>query len=195
VSQTADEAAPAAPAIRPMRADARRNYEALIAAARESFRDGDADTSLEAIAQRAGVGIGTLYRHFPNRLALLEAVYRDEVDALGASAAANLDHADPWGGFARLLHDFSDYATTKRALFQELVDAVGRDSDLLTHSRQVIETSFRSVLERAQGAGVVRSDVTAGDVIRLVGGCTMMPGATEDQQARILEVVLAGLRA
>jgi AcrR family transcriptional regulator len=178
-----------------MRADARRNYESLIAAARELFRDGDADTSLEAIAQRAGVGIGTLYRHFPNRLALLEGVYRDEVDALGAGAQKILEDADPWDGLVQLLHDFIDYAATKRALFQELVDAVGRDSELLTHSRQVIEMSFQSVLEKAQDAGVARPDVTASDVMRLVGGCTMMPGSTDDQRRRMLDVVLAGLRA
>jgi AcrR family transcriptional regulator len=178
-----------------MRADARRNYERLIQAARESFRETDADTSLEAIAQRAGVGIGTLYRHFPNRLALLEAVYRDEVDALGARTRENIESADPWDGLDTLLHDFIDYAATKRALFHELVEAVGRDSELLTHSRAVIESAFDSVLSKAQQAGVVREGVTASDVMRLVGGCTMMPGSTDEQRERMLEVVLAGLRA
>jgi AcrR family transcriptional regulator len=179
-----------------MRADARRNYERLIAAARESFRDGAADTSLEAIAQRAGVGIGTLYRHFPNRLALLEGVYRDEVDALGARSQQLLDDADPWDGLVQLLNDFVDYAATKRALFQELVDAVGRDSELLTHSRQVITSAFESLLSKAQKARVVKPDVTASDLTRLVGGCTMMPGVIDDdQRRRMLAVVIAGIRA
>ena len=192
MSQTTSEAGPDA---RPMRADARRNYERLIAAAREMFRDGDADTSLEAVAKRAGVGIGTLYRHFPNRLALLEGIYRDEVDALGSRSQAILDEADPWEGLAQLLHDFVDYAATKRALFQELVDAVGRDSELLTHSRAVIESAFEAVLSKAQRAGVARAEVTASDLMRLVGGCTMMPGSTDDQRGRMLDVVLAGIRA
>jgi AcrR family transcriptional regulator len=184
------------PEARPMRADARRNYERLISAAREMFRDGDVDTSLEAVARRAGVGIGTLYRHFPSRLALLEGIYRDEVDALGSRGQAALTAADPWDGLAQFLHDFVDYAATKRALFQELVDAVGRDSELLTHSRAVIQTSFESVLARAQAAGVAKQEVTASDLMRLVGGCTMMPGVTDDdQRRRMLDVVLAGIRA
>ena len=178
-----------------MRADARRNYERLIAAAREMFRDGDPDTSLEAVARRAGVGIGTLYRHFPNRLALLEGIYRDEVDALGSRGQTILDSADPWDGLAEFLHDFVDYATTKRALFQELVDAVGRDSELLTHSRAVIESAFTAVLSKAQDAGVAKTEITASDLMRLVGGCTMMPGSTDDQRKRMLDVVLAGIRA
>src|SRR5437764_6370080 len=80
---------------RPKRADARRNYEKVLAAAREAFAEGGEATSLEEIARRAGVGIGTLYRHFPNRQALLEAVYVDEVEAVCRSAA-ELDEADPW---------------------------------------------------------------------------------------------------
>jgi AcrR family transcriptional regulator len=179
-----------------MRADARRNYERLIAAARELLREGDADTSLEAVAQRAGVGIGTLYRHFPNRLALLEGVYRDEVDALGANGQRLLDEADPWDGLVEFLDDFVDYAATKRTLFHELVDAIGRDSELLTHSRQVISTAIEALLAKAQEAGVARADVTASDLIRLVGGCTMMPGSIDDdQRRRMLAVVLAGIRA
>jgi AcrR family transcriptional regulator len=180
---------------RPMRADARRNYARLIEAARESFRDSDADTSLEAIAARAGVGIGTLYRHFPNRLALLESVYRDEVDALDARTQERLAAGDPWEGLGQWLRDFVDYATTKRALFHELIDAVGRDSELLTHSRAVIEQSVEAVLSRAQQAGVAKPEITGGDLLRLVGGCTMMPGSTEEQRERMLEIVLAGVRA
>jgi AcrR family transcriptional regulator len=197
VSQsTAQTPASARSAGRPMRADARRNYERLIAAAREMFREGDTDTSLEAVARRAGVGIGTLYRHFPNRLALLEGIYGDEVDAFGSRAQALLDDADPWDGLAQLLYDFVDYAATKRALFQELVDAVGRDSDLLTHSREVIQASFESALTKAQNAGAAKAEVTASDLMRLVGGCTMMPGVTDDdQRRRMLDVVLAGIRA
>ena len=84
-----------ATAPRKLRADAQRNYDALIEAARASFRDADADTSLEEIAKRAGVGIGTLYRHFPTRLALLEGVYRDEVDELDRKTEALLESAEP----------------------------------------------------------------------------------------------------
>ncbi|MGH3445423.1 MAG: TetR/AcrR family transcriptional regulator [Nocardioidaceae bacterium] len=180
---------------RPMRADARRNYERLVAAAREVFREHDQDTSLEKIAARAGVGIGTLYRHFPTRLALLEAVYRDEVDDLDTGTEKLLTSTEPWEGLAAWLGLFMTYATTKRALFAELVGAVGKDSELLTHSREVINRTGTAVLSRAQDAGLARADVQVADMVRLVGGCTMMPATSAEQSDRILQVVLAGLRA
>src|SRR5256886_17069951 len=93
-------------AARPMRADARRNYEKVLAAAREAFAEGGESTALEEIARRAGVGIGTLYRHFPNRQALLEALYVDEVEEVCRSAT-ELESADPWeelnGWFGRVI--------------------------------------------------------------------------------------------
>src|SRR5947199_7108596 len=90
---------------RPKRADARRNYEKVLAAAREAFAEGGESTALEEIARRAGVGIGTLYRHFPNRQALLEALYVDEVEEVCRSAA-ELDGADPWEAFNRWFDRF-----------------------------------------------------------------------------------------
>src|SRR5215472_9117113 len=106
---------------RPKRADARRNYEKVLTAAREAFAEGGESTALEEIARRAGVGIGTLYRHFPNRQALLEALYVNEVEEVCRSAA-ELDGSDPWDAlnewFVRLL----GYLTTKQALAQELLN-------------------------------------------------------------------------
>jgi len=180
---------------RKMRADAQRNYDALIEAARTAFRDADADTSLEEIAKRAGVGIGTLYRHFPTRLALLEGVYRDEVDELDRATQGLMESDDPEQALNTWLDLFVDYATTKRALFHELVDAIGRDSELLTHSRGVIERSASGILGRAQEAGAIRTDIEFGDVLRLAGGCTMMPGSTDEQRKRMMRVVVDGLRA
>jgi len=191
----ADALARGVPPERPMRADARRNYDRLITAAREVLVAGDEDVSLEAIAQRAGVGIGTLYRRFPNRLALLEAVYREDVDDLVTGAETLLADRAPWEAFAGWLDRFIVYASTKRALFHELIDAVGRDSELATHSRQAIEGAASAVLARAQDAGVVRADVQTSDLLRLVGGCTMMPGSSLEQRKRMLEIVLAGVRA
>ncbi len=179
---------------RPMRADARRNYDLLVHAARDAFRDTEADTSLEQIAKRAGVGIGTLYRHFPTRLALLEAVYRDEVDDLGDRSTLLAETAEPFEGLVDWLEMFLSYAATKRALFHELIEVAGRDSELLTHSRAVIEESGGRVLARAQQAGLARADVTVSDLTRVVGGGTRMPGATEEQQRRMLEVIVAGIR-
>src|ERR1700750_1364877 len=103
---------------RPKRADARRNYEKVLAAAREAFAEGGESTALEEIARRAGVGIGTLYRHFPNRQALIEALYLEEVEEV-CRTAAELDGADPWEALNGWLERFIGYIATKRALAAE----------------------------------------------------------------------------
>src|SRR5690348_16103826 len=126
---------PAQPLLtRPKRADARRNYEKVLAAAREAFAEGGESTALEEIARRAGVGIGTLYRHFPNRQALLEALYVNEVEEVCRSAA-QLDRGDPWealnGWFERLIA----YLGTKRALAHELLNYLDQDAPLFQECR------------------------------------------------------------
>lgn len=180
---------------RPLRADARRNYDRLIAAAREVLVGQGADVSLEEIARRAGVGIGTLYRRFPNRLALLEAVYREEVDELVGHSRALRDSEPPWEALASWLTRYVRYAATKRSLFQELAEAVGKDSDLITYSRRAIQDAAGSLVQAGQAAGVGRPEVVAADLLRLVGGCMLMPGADGDQQDRMLQIVLAGILA
>jgi AcrR family transcriptional regulator len=180
---------------RPLRADARRNYDKIVAVARDALRELGAGASLEEIARRAGVGIGTLYRRFPTRLALLEAVYRDDVDALRQKTDELLETASPWDAVRGWVDGFLVYASTKRALFQELVDAVGRDSDLLTHSRSVITGTADDVLENGKRAGVVRTDVEGSDLLRLIGGCSMMGALDEAQGNRVVDIVLAGIHA
>src|SRR3954452_500641 len=106
---------------RPQRADARRNYEKVLAAAREAFAEGGESTALEEIARRAGVGIGTLYRHFPNRQALLEALYVGEVEEVCRSAA-QLEGADPWEALNGWFELFIGYIATKQALAHELLN-------------------------------------------------------------------------
>src|ERR1022692_1733820 len=110
----------AAIARRPKRADARRNYDTLIEAARAAFTENGAEASLEEVARRAGVGIGTLYRHFPTRQALLEATYLEEVQAL-CESAEQLIAADPWQALIGWLNRFAEYASTKKALSSELL--------------------------------------------------------------------------
>ncbi len=112
---------------RPKRADARRNYEKVLAAAREAFLEGGEATSLEEIARRAGVGIGTLYRHFPNRQSLLEALYAGEVEQLSQSAA-ELDGEDPWTALSMWFERFIVYLATKRALAEELMHYMDKDA-------------------------------------------------------------------
>ncbi|MGH3320292.1 MAG: TetR/AcrR family transcriptional regulator [Streptosporangiaceae bacterium] len=187
-------AAPAPGTERHMRSDARRNYVALITTARAALAEHGVEASLEDIARRAGVGIGTLYRHFPSRLDLLEAVYRNDVETLARGAETLSESETEWDALEQWLALFIEYAATKRVLFHELFDAIGKDSELFTHSRQVVDVSVSKLLTRAQEAGVARRDVQPSDLLRLVGGCTMMPHLERDQQERMLRVVLAGLR-
>ena len=143
---------------RPKRADARRNYETVLAAAREAFAEGGESTALEAIARRAGVGIGTLYRHFPNRQALLEALYVDEVEEVCRSAA-ELDDADPWKALSAWFERFIGYMATKQALAHELLNFLDRDAVLFKVCRASLFEAGEPLLRRAQEAGVVRPDV------------------------------------
>jgi AcrR family transcriptional regulator len=179
-----------------LRADAARNRARLVEAARARFLSGppDAEVSLEQVAKKAEVGIGTLYRHFPTRLDLLEAVYRDEVDVLRETAEKVVPNHTPVEALELWLEAFVDYAATKKHIFHELVDAIGRDSELLTHSRKVMNESAEGLLTAAQESGEIRTDVDAADVLRLVGGCTMMPNFDRAQTLRILKVVMDGLR-
>jgi len=179
---------------RPMRADARRNYDLLVETARTMLLESDGNAPLEDIARRAGVGIGTLYRHFPKRLDLLEAVYREDVDALAHSARSLIEKYPAWEALDRWLHLFVAYAATKRVLLHELIDAVGKESELLTHSRAVVMESMTDVLRAAQDAGVARTDVQPDDLLRIAGGCTMMPHVEPGQQERMVQIVLDGVR-
>jgi AcrR family transcriptional regulator len=177
-----------------MRADARRNYEKVIAAARDAFAAGGSATSLEEIARRAGVGIGTLYRHFPNRQALLEAVYAEEVESLCRSAADVAD-LEPWDALVAWLRRFVGYMTTKQALAAELLDYMDRDSPLFSTCRTAMYTAGEPLLTRAQEAGVARADINLPDVIQMVAGISKIHTGDPEQVGRILEIALAGLRA
>jgi AcrR family transcriptional regulator len=179
---------------RPMRADARRNYEKVIAAARDAFAVGGSATSLEEIARRAGVGIGTLYRHFPNRQALLEAVYAEEVESLCRSAGDVAD-LEPWDALVAWLRRFVGYMATKQALAAELLDYMDRDSPLFSTCRTAMYTAGEPLLARAQKAGVARADANLPDVIQMVAGIAKIQTGDPEQVARILEIALDGLRA
>jgi AcrR family transcriptional regulator len=178
---------------RPKRADALRNYEKLLVAAGEAFAEDGASASLEDIARRAGVGIGTLYRHFPTRQHLLEAVYIGEVEEMARSAA---DVADlpPWDALATWLRRFVSYAATKRALGAELLAYTDADADVFQKCRTAIVTAGDALLERAQKAGVARTDTTFVEVGRLVGGLSAIRGAEPGEIDRLLDIVLDGLR-
>ena len=178
---------------RPQRADARRNYEKVLAAAREAFAEGGESTALEEIARRAGVGIGTLYRHFPSRQALLEALYLGEVEEMCRSAA-ELDGTDPWEALEGWFEGFIAYMATKRALAAELLNYLDQDAPLFQVCRASLFEAGEPLLKRAQEAGVVRPDVNIGEVIQMVVGIAKIPASDPGQTAHIIRVALDGLR-
>lgn len=178
---------------RPKRADARRNYEKVLTAAREAFAEGGESTALEEIARRAGVGIGTLYRHFPNRQALLEAVYVNEVGEVCRSAV-ELDGADPWEGLNAWFERVLAYLATKQALAQELLTYFDRDAPLFQLCRTSLYEAGEPLLKRAQEAGAVRQDVEFPEVMQMVMGIAKIPASNPGQVEHILRIALDGLR-
>jgi AcrR family transcriptional regulator len=178
---------------RPMRADARRNQERLVVAARAVFAQQGGAASMEAIAKEAGVGVGTLYRHFPKRIDVVEAVYRTDVDELVAAADAVAD-LEPWEALRSWLRAFVVYARGKRTFLNELYEAFEKNPDLKSESRQRIEQALSAVLTRAQLAGEVRDDVNGGDLMQLLGTMCMSATLTEEQGDRLLTMILDGLR-
>ena len=193
-SALSSELTTSAPIQRPKRADAARNYDKLLAAAREAFTSEGEDASLEGIARRADVGIGTLYRNFPTRQALLEAVYFEEVEGI-CRAAGEFEGLDPWEALTGWLRRFADYATTKKALAGELMAYMDEGSAMFLQCRHAIKDAGTPLLEAAQRSGDVRADVRIMDVVRMIGGIATIPNAEPGQIDRILAVALDGLRA
>ena len=178
---------------RPKRADARRNYEKVLAAAREAFAEGGESTALEEIARRAGVGIGTLYRHFPNRQALLEALYVNEVEEV-CRTAGELDGTDPWDALIAWFERLMGYLATKQALAHELLNYLETDDPLFQVCRTSLYAAGDPLLRRAQEAGVVRRDVEFPEVMQMVVGIAKIPASDPSQVAHILRIALDGLR-
>ena len=181
------------------RADARRNYERLLAAAASAFAEhGADDVSLEEIARRAGVGIGTLYRHFPARQALLEAVYKDQVDALDVLGAKLLTAESPGAALADWMRAFVAFGRTKRSLSSALVETIGKNSELMSSCSMILRSRTDELLGRAQQADEARAEVQTTDIFRLTHGLIM---ATEnapsdpDQPERLLSLVIDSVLA
>ncbi|MFD8593402.1 TetR/AcrR family transcriptional regulator [Kitasatospora sp. NPDC059646] len=175
---------------RPRRADAARNFDALLTAAREAFAEHGAEASLEDIARRAGVGIGTLYRNFPTRRHLFEAVYANEVQDLGR-VAEGLAGEPPWNALTAWLDRFVDYAMTKRAIREALQ---GEESDVFLACRQSMYDAGTPLLLHAQRSGDVRADMDMDDLLRLVSGIASVAFADDAQRAKVLAIALDGIR-
>src|SRR5438046_6520365 len=136
----------------PRRADARRNRERLLAAATSAFAEQGADAPLEDIARRAGVGIGTLYRHFPTRLDLQAAVFRSQVSAVCGKGDELLEQAPPGQAFAAWMRNLAGYLVTKRGLSHALIEAVGIESELISSCWMAMRQTTERLLANAQEA-------------------------------------------
>jgi AcrR family transcriptional regulator len=187
-TQTPTQTAPTGP----KRADARRNYERILTAARKAFAEGGESTSLEEIARQAGVGIGTLYRHFPSRQVLLETLYVNEVHEVCRSASQR--EQDPWRALSVWCEGLIDYLTTKRALAQELLKYLDEDAALFQECRGTVYAAGEPLVKRAQDAGVVRPDVEFSDVLHMLAGISRMPVGDPAQVTHVVRIALDGLR-
>ena len=179
---------------RPRRADARRNRDRLVAAAREVFTEQGVAASMEAIARKAGVGVGTLYRHFPTRLDVVEAVYEDDVQELADAAQRAVSTLEPGPAVESFFDAFLRYASTKKTLLTELRQAWEKNPALRSRARETIDASFNLVIDRAKQAGVVRSDVDGSEVTQLVGPICTNDSFSADQSKRLMGMILDGLR-
>jgi AcrR family transcriptional regulator len=180
---------------RPQRADARRNRERLVTSARQVFAEEGGGASMEAIARQAGVGVGTLYRHFPQRIDIVEAVYLDDVDELVRAAEEAVTDLEPWPAVVAFLEAFVRYAQRKRTFLNELREAFDKNPELRSLCRERIDDAMELVIDRAQRAGVIRTDVGSADLIQLVMPMCTNASVTEDQSTRLLAMILDGLRA
>jgi AcrR family transcriptional regulator len=187
---------PPAETVRKPRSDSVRNRERVLEAAKAVFSAGGPDASLEAVARRAGVGIGTLYRHFPTREALFEAVYRREVEQLSELAEQLKSAPAPVDALRRWLRSNVEFVATKKGMITALALAVQGSSELYAYSFDRLTKAVGTLLDRAVAAGEIRSDISAEDVLRaLVGMCYMhdQPG-WQSTVLRLLDVFVDGLR-
>jgi AcrR family transcriptional regulator len=176
---------------RPHRADAARNFDAILVAARAAFTDQGTEAALDDIARRAGVGPATLYRHFPTRGDLIEAVYVAEVDSLCQHATRLAREEEPWPALVAWVRHFVAYMATKRVL----LDALDRESGVFRACRDALYEFGGPLLIRAQESGEARQDINIDDVMRFVIGVTTSPFGSEAQRDRILDMAVAGLAA
>ena len=175
---------------RPQRADARRNFDALLEAGRTAFAENGSDASLEDIARRAGVGIGTLYRNFPTRELFIEALYLEEIAALLRVSNESLA-LEPGDAFRAWINRFVEYANNKHAL----IDGLNKESDMFKQCRVVLYGAGEPVLQRAQAAGEIRTDTDISDVLLMVSGIAGVNYSDGQQRDRVLDLALDGLRA
>ena len=174
------------------RADAARNHAMILAAARSAFADPEADVSMAEISRRAGVGMATLYRNFPGRRELLEALYIDEVDAV-CETAETVDGETPGAVLTAWLHQFFVFVTSKRHIASALLEHTDRGNPLFDTNRARVLAAGQPLLAAAQRAHEVRDDLSLAQVLDLVIAIAQIHGEP-DYRAPILRTALDGLR-
>jgi AcrR family transcriptional regulator len=181
-------------ATRPLRADAQRNRDRLLEVAARAFSHDGPDVTLDAIAREAGVGIGTLYRHFPTREALVDAAYRNELYRLCDSAQRLLKRRPADEALRTWMDRFVDYMTTKRGMGEALRAVIASGGNPFSESRDRLTEAVDTLLRAGAAAGTLRSDVDPHDVLVSLSGSTL---ATTDaaQAGRLLDLLMDGLRA
>jgi AcrR family transcriptional regulator len=179
-----------------LRADAQRNRDRLLASAVRAFSQEGPDVTLDAIAKEAGVGIGTLYRHFPTREALIEAAYRNELARLCDAAAQLGESLPPDAALREWMDRFLDYMRTKRGMADALRVVIASGADPFAESRARMVAATAELLGGGAGAGVIRDDVEPEDVMASLSGISLAAGAPEQQQQaeRLLDLLMDGLR-
>ncbi|MFL6119287.1 TetR/AcrR family transcriptional regulator [Actinophytocola sp.] len=178
-----------------MRADARRNYERIVATAREVFFEHGVEAPLDDIVKRAGVGAGTLYRHFPSREVLVEAVYRQEIEEIAARADALAKELPPAEAVRAWMHEMIRFHTERSDLTAALKAAIDEDSETFQYCKTKLRGAAWALLEEAQTAGVVRADLEAVDLMRLSHGIAASArSADEAGRERMVSVLMNGLR-
>lgn len=181
---------------RPLRADAQRNRDRILAAAVRVFTEEGLDAHFERIAREAGVGTGTLYRNFPTREILIEAAYRNEVARLCDAAPDLLATMPPREALRAWMGRFIDYATAKLGMADALRAVVASGGDPYGHSRDLIQTALSTLMEAGTSAGVLRSDIHPTDLFAALAGIALTSAKPEqrDQAERLLDLTLDGLR-
>lgn len=180
---------------RPLRVDARRNHERLLAEAAAAFAERGVDVPLEEIARRSDVGIGTLYRHFPTRDALVEAVFRREVGLLCDGADELLATCPPGAALEQWLRRFVGYVAAKRGMASALKSVVGADSELFAESHQRVSAAVERLVAAGVAAGAVRADVAPLDLLRAVSGvCLATDRSAPEDADRLLGLLMDGMR-
>lgn len=179
---------------RAMRLDARRNRERLLVAAHEIFTEKPRTASMDDVAKRAGVGTGTLFRNFPTRIDLIHAIYEENLQQLGALAAELSNTHEPWAGLVEWLHAFVAFSQTNRAIIAEMNQASNHDPSFDRRTTEQIDSAVGNVLDRAHAAHAVDPDLTARDLVQLIGGIVLFMATDDTRNEYLLGLMLRGIQ-